>query len=1162
MSLRFIYGRAGSGKTHFCLDELKTKIHSGEEKNYVLLVPEQYSFQAERDLIAMLNTGGILKTEVLSFQRLAFRVFNEAGGITYPHMHPAGKNMLLYRILDKMKGNLKTFSRSAEQPGFVGTLSTLITEFKRYSVTPEKLDTAVQNMNDDTPLKSKLSELSAIYKTFDELLQQRYRDPDDDLTLAAQKLKTSSVYRGAEIWIDGFTDFTPQEYAIIQELMLQADRVTITLTTDALDSDFSEMDIFSSAKKAYQRLIQMARQNNIVFEPPVQLYQKPLYRFRRSPELYHLEQNLNAHPYRAYPEPTRQISLFSALNIFTEIEAAAGEILHLCRDEGFRFRDIAVVTRNLKAYEKLIEVIFTEYNIPCFLDRKLDINGHPLVRLILSMLEIFTENWSYESVFGYLKSGLTGIEQSRIDQLENYVLACGIRGAKWTASEEWNMVPELLPDERSLKDITPALKEINRTRMEIIAPLQEFRERTKGRRTAAEFCSALFDFLCRLQIPERMEQMVDTFRKNGDLIRANETSQVWNIVMALLDQMVEVMADETFGVERFMNLLSIGVAEYKIGLIPASLDQVLVGSVERSKSHAIKALFILGTNDGIFPANGGDEGIISDDERSTLAAAGMELAKTSRAKAYDENFLVYRALTTPSDYLRISWPIADQEGKGLRPSMVITRLRKLFPAIREKSNILPPVKDEEVLEKIVSEATAFRSLTTALRQKADGREILPVWADVARWFLQQEKWKEPFAVVREAFQYRNLARPVAREKVGQLYGNPVLSSVSKLERYTACPFSFFIQYGLGAKERKIFDMRPPDVGTFLHAAIERFSKLMDKPGSAQNQATGEEGPVTWRSFSREWCEQKVSEIVDDSLKRMKGSGIASSKRFTVLTVRLKRVVTRAVWLIAEHIRRGGFDPVDYEVGFGEGEKYPPIIIELESGEKVRLTGRIDRIDAMETEDGHYLRIIDYKSGSKDFRLSNVYYGLQLQLITYMDAIWKDAGQDTAHPMLPGGMLYFRVDDPIIRTDGEVDEAEIEKAIMKQLKMKGLLLANVKLIRHMDREIDGASQILPATLNKGDVLGKNSSVATMEQFKLLRNYVQQILKHISREIISGTVDIRPVKNRDGTACRYCSYLPICQFDTVMKENSYRLLRDRDNDEIWQLISEAIRKEQPE
>jgi ATP-dependent helicase/nuclease subunit B len=1157
MSVRFIYGRAGSGKTFFCLDELKTRIHEGGYSPLVFLVPEQYTFQAERDLIAMLKTGGILGTEVLSFQRLVFRVFSETGGITYPHLHPAGKNIILYRIMDKMKSSLKYFAKSAEQPGFVGTLSTLLTEFKRYNVTPEKIDAVLESLQDDNPLKEKLPELGNIYAAFEEIINQRYRDPDDDLTLAAKKLKYSTRYRGAEIWVDGFTDFTPQEYAILHELFLQAKRVTITLTTDTIDREASELDVFAMAKKAYRKLVWLAQQDNIICELPIGLNQKPLFRFRHNRELFHLEQNLHAHPYKVYSHPTKQIALFSAVNIFSEIETAAADILRLCRDEGLRYRDITVVARNLQSYEKLIEVVFADYGIPCFLDRKLDIVNHPLVRLILSMLAIFIDNWSYESVFRYLKSGLTGIEQSNIDQLENYVLACGIRGSKWTAAEPWSMVPELLPDDRKSKEYTRLLKEIHQTRLAIIKPLQEFRERTKGRRTASEFCTALFDFLCELNIPEQLERLIEDFKQSGDLILANEYSQVWNIVMELLDQTVEAMADETFGVERFANMMTIGFGEYKIGLIPASLDQVLVGSVERSRSHTVKALYILGANDGIFPASGADEGILSDDDRTCLNQAGMELAKSSRSKAYDENFLVYRALTTPSDYLRISWPIADQEGKSMRPSIIISRLRKLFPNINETSNILPPASGAEVLEQIASRNMTFRSLTSALRQKADGREILPVWVDVARWFSQKEQWKEHFRIMREALQYRNLAQPVMRDKIPKLYGEPVVSSVSRLERYTACPFSFFIQYGLGAKERRIFEMAPPDVGTFLHAAIERFSKMMQEseklPGLVSEDGSK---PITWRNFDREWCEETVSQIIDDSLRKMKGSGISSSKRFTALTVRLKRVVTRAIWLIAEHIRRSSFDPVDYEVGFGEGEKYPPIIIELDSGEKVQLLGRIDRIDAMETTDGRYLRIVDYKSGSKDFKLSNVYYGLQLQLITYMDAIWSGVGQENDRPMMPGGMLYFRVDDPLIRTDGDMDEEEIERSIMKQLKMKGLLLADVKLIRSMDHEIDGSSLILPAAINKGDVIGKYSSVATREQFKLLRNYVRHLLKDLSQEIIKGTVTINPTKAKGGTACKYCSYLPICQFDTGMRDNAYRILYEKDNDAVWEIMGKSI------
>lgn len=1143
MSLRFIYGRAGSGKTRFCLNEMKSRITEGSTKPLVLLVPEQFTFQAERDLITVLETGGILKTEVLSFRRLAFRIFNEVGGITYPHIHSAGKCMIIYRILDKMRDSFKVFSKSADRQGFVNTLSTLITEFKRYNITPEALEIASKSLEEDNPLKDKLMELNSIYAAFEKTLSERYRDSDDDLTMASEKLGFTSLYDGAEVWIDGFAGFTPQEFKVIERLMLKAERVNITFCTDCLEGEIptNGTDVFSAVKAAYRKFVKIAKEDEIKIEPAIHLGNITLPRFSKSLELAHLEGYLNAYPYKAYKDRTNDLLLFSSVNIFSEIEAAARDIIRLCRDRELRYRDIAVVTRNLAGYEKLIEVIFTEYGIPCFIDRKVDISNHPLIRLILSMLDIFNENWSYEAVFRYLKTGMTGIDQGSIDRLENYVLACGIRGSRWTDEQDWRMSPDLIPDQKSLETQSKLLENINKIRALVSAPLLEFRKKTKGRKKASEFCGALYDFLCSLGVPERIEGSIERFRRSGKLNLANEYSQVWNIVMEVFDQTVEVMGDETFGIERFTNILKIGFGEYKIGLIPASLDQVLVGSVERSKSHEIKALYILGVNDGMFPSSAAEEGILSDQDRAALNNAGVELASDTRTQAFDEQFLVYRALTTAGNNLRISWPIADQEGKTLRPSMVISRLRKLFPSICETSNILPAGSEAAEMEFVSSKPATFKQMVTALRQKADGKEIQPIWHGVYHWFVSQEEWKERCKTARSSFQYKNLVQQVSKDKISALYGEPVISSVSRLEKFTSCPFAFYVQYGLGARERKVFRLSPPDVGTFMHAVIERFSRMVS------------EGEISWRSFDREWCSTKVSEIVDEMLDKMQGSGVASSKRYTAMIVRLKRVVTRAVWLIAEHIRRSSFNPIEYEVGFGDREKYPPIIIELDSGEKIHLTGRIDRVDALKTEDGTYLRIVDYKSGSKDFKLSDIFYGLQIQLVTYLDALWE-SGSKTEQPVHPGGMLYFKVDDPIVKGIGKITEEEIELAIMKQLKMRGLLLADVKLIREMDNTIEGSSLIIPATINKGDVLGKNSSAATMEQFKLLRKYVRKLLKDLCNEIMKGNASIKPYKKKGTTSCKYCSFLPVCQFDTTMKENSYKLLYDKDNEEVWGLIGE--------
>ncbi|HHV65163.1 MAG TPA: helicase-exonuclease AddAB subunit AddB [Peptococcaceae bacterium] len=1141
MSLRFIYGRSGSGKTYRCLQEIKEKIAAGAANSLVLLVPEQYTFQAERDLIKVLETGGILQVEVLSFRRLAFRIFNEAGGITYPHIHPAGKNMIIYRILSKAQKELKVFARSAERQGFVSTISTLITEFKRYNVTPEDLKAVADKLEEGNSLKDKLKELHLIYARYEETLALRYRDNDDDLTLAAAKLEQTDLYAGAEIWIDGFAGFTPQEYKVISKLLLLAKRVNISLCTDKLEERGynPDTDIFAAVKAAYRRLVKIARESGIEIEPAVFLHGNTLLRFQTSPELSHLERNLYAYPYKTFLKPTKDISLLAAVNIFAEIEAAARDIIRLTRDEGFRFRDIGVVARNLAGYERLIEVIFTEYEIPFFLDRKVNITNHPLVRMILSLFEIFIDNWSYEAVFSYLKTGLTGLEREDIDRLENYVLACGIRGNRWAAEEDWRMSPNFLPDEKDLVRQEKMLQEINSIRQSVVKPLKEFRQRTKGRNTALEWCTAIYDFLVGIGVPARLEKFIRRFQDSGQLNLANEYSQVWNILMQVLEQTVEVMGEETIGLEKFANVLKVGLAEYQIGLIPASLDEVLVGSVDRSKSHELKALYVLGVNDGVFPSSSMEEGILSDAERFILHQAGVELAKDTKTQAFEEQYLVYKTLTIPGKYLRLSWPIADQEGRSMRPSLIISRLKKLFPAIEVQSDLVGE-KEQTELELIVARHSAFREMITALRKKADGEEISPLWETVYHWFVAQEAWQEKCRAACTAFTYKNIAQPVSREKVTALFGSPVYTSVSRLEKYTACPFSFYVQYGLKAQERKIYRLSPPDIGTFMHAVIERFSRLLA------------EQKISWRDVDRKWCEDKVSEIVEEMLEKMQGSGLAASKRYTMLALRLKRVVARALWLIAEQMRRSSFEPVGYEVGFGDNEDLPAIVLELDSGQKIKLTGRIDRIDALRTEEGTYLRIIDYKSGSKDFKLADAYYGLQIQLLTYLDALWENPGPNIEGQVLPGGVLYFKIDDPLVKGLGS--EEEIEKALMKALKMKGLLLADVKLLKAMDKTMEGSSLIIPASLTKQGQIGKSSSVASLAHFKVLRKYLRKLLKGLGEEIMRGKVEISPYKKKSMTSCRYCNFTSICQFDPSLKENTYRLLPERKDEEVWKLITE--------
>jgi ATP-dependent helicase/nuclease subunit B len=1117
MSLRIIYGRAGSGKSTYCLNEIKASLEQGNNIRHIIIVPEQFSFQAEKRLIKALGASGINGVEVLSFRRLSYRVMEEVGGLVRRHINPAGKSILVYTIMERLKDDLRVFARVAGKHGFVNTLCGTISELKRYNISPDAL-ASFDTASISRQLSDKLYDIGLIYEEFEKRLHDKYIDTDDDLDLLARKLPQCELFESSEIWLDEFSGFTPQEYAVIEKLMSKAVRVNISLCTDCLSEDYSpeDTDAFLPPKAAAAKLIRLAKDSGVRVDPPVHLKDS---RFKYNNELAFLESNLFTYLHGSYKESTKHLKLYEASNIFAEVESTARDILKKCREEGLRYRDIAVITGDLSQYEKVIRVVFGEYGIPCFIDRKKDITGHPLVLLVLSALDIFAGNWSFEAVFRYLKTGLTGIDRNELDLLENYVLANHINGSSWM--KDW-------------EDIS-----INEARRQAAEPLIRLYGRIKGKNTGREICTALFDFLCELEVPEKLERLVERFTNDGELDRADEYSQVWNILLELLDQIVEAMGDEAVNVDTFLTILSVGFGEYNIGLIPPALEQVLVGSLERSKSHDVKAIYVLGANDGIFPMPFKQEGILSDRDREVLRNMGMELAPDTRGRTFEQQHLIYTALTAASDYLRLSWCAADRDGRAQRPSVIIGRLRRMFPGISFESGILRDIPGSTAEMSVSAPIPTFNELVSAIRQKHEGRYVDPLWESVAEWYKGEDDWKEKYLRVAEGLSFTNQAGNIGQERIRKMYGSTIHTSVSRLERYFSCPFSYYVEYGLKAKERKIMKMNAPDMGSFMHRVIDMFSRKVS------------EGGIGWRNLDREWCADEISLIVDELLQDAAGKVFLSTSRYKYLANRLKRVLTRAVWLIAEHIKRSAFEPVGYELGFGDGEKLPPIILELPSGEKMVLSGRIDRLDCLDTEEGKYFRIVDYKSGSRNFKLEDVYYGLQLQLITYLDAVGGSLETAYGKPVLPAGVLYFKLDDPIIQGSREATEEEIEEAIMKELKMKGLLLADVKLIKEMDTGIDGDSLIIPARINKGDVLGR-SSAATAEQFEIIKGHVRRLLRRLGEEILKGNISISPYRRKGITACTYCGYMSICQFDTRISGYGYRNLQDRKDEEVWELM----------
>lgn len=1137
MGIRFIYGRAGSGKSTFCINEIKKRIQDSNDNKLIYIVPEQYTFQRETELLSRVTERGLLRSQVISFKRMAHRVFEECGGRVHDRMKDSGKSMLIHKILQESSDELQYFNRISDNQGFTDIISKTITEFKKYNVTIDLINNTLGNIQDEE-LKKKLMDLSYIYDKFNNNISKNVIDMDDELTLLAKKLENCKLYDDAEIWIDEFTTFTPQQIEIIRILSKKSRVINITLCMNELGNGQSEevTDIFNPIKSTESVLLNMMKQDNIDYLEPIDLNQNNENRFKENEELAHLERYFFEYPYKAYKSHVKGLKLYKANNSYDEVEHISKEILRLVRDEGYRYKDISVVCRNIDSYEKITSVIFNEYNIPYFLDKKIDILSNPLVVLILSSLEIYIRGWSYESVFKYLKSGLIGIDRSNIDVLENYILARGIRGYKWTN--------ELVKEE----DLEEGFIDTVDVMEEVRGPLMEFHKSITNKVTVRDICTAIYELLVKLNVFDRIDELIKYFEKNRIENKVKEYSQVTSIVLDILDQAVNVIGNEKLEVSEFYKILNAGFESQEIGVIPIAIDQVNIGDVARIKGRDVKALFILGVNDGVLPSSNKDEGILSDKEREILKEASIELSSTTKAKVFEEQFMVYTALTLGKKFLMISYPMADFEGKSLRASIVIPRLKKIFPKLIEESSLYNTSDLEDKFAKITAPIPTFNELILALRRDYEKEDIEEYWSEVYTWFSDREGFKNKAGHIFEGLNYSNSAENMSREIIKKLYGTEkgkLLFSVSRLEKYAGCPFSYFVQYGLKARDRKIYEFSAPDMGSFMHDILDTFTKKVKIE------------QIPWSDLTTDKCRIIVSELVNTKLESDSNSILNSSKRYRYFTDRFKRVITKSVSIIAEQMRKGQFEIFSNEFVFGNYEDgTEPIMLDLPSGEKVYLTGRIDRIDSLEMNGNTYVRVIDYKSGAKKFDLNELYYGLQIQLLVYLDAILRNSKEILKNQSIPGAILYFRIDDPIIKSKKQLDSEQVKKEVLDKLKMNGLLLKDAEIIRAMDNDMETYSLIIPAKFKVDGDFTANSSVVTEEEFSILRDYVNAKMIELCEDMLSGRIKIEPCKVQKAPYCQYCDYGAICQFDTSIKDNKYKIVVKKDESEIWDKMKKTL------
>lgn len=1179
MTMRLLIGRAGSGKTTLCLEEIEQELQKGQDgPALIYLVPEQAAFQAEYALASLPGQGGTMRAQVLSFRRLAWRVLQETGGGRRLFIDDTGKGMMLRKILERQKTSLKIFRNASEKPGMMEDLVQLYNEMRRARIPvfkiKEYLNSHGEERGEANLLEKKLREVALLMEEAEQELGAHYIDAEDTLLLLALKLPQSLFTRGAFLWVDGFYGFTELEFFVIESLLRQVSRLSVTL---CLDRDYppgemlDELNPFYTSALTCQHLQHLAGGSGTTVTKtvlPAAGEGDMLPRFKENPALAHLEQCLHGYPATSFvtdeSSPKLPLKLVAAPGRRSEVEAVAREIIRLARDEHCRYRELAVVTHDLEQYTDLIIPIFNNYGIPYFLDQKRTVSHHPLVEFIRSALEVVNDNWRPDAVFRCIKSGFLFPVlpdqkkrrrwRERAAMLENYVLAFGIKGDHWSAAEAWNYTPRDSLDEE--KDMVSSrkeeifLKQINWARRYFSKPLLRYQEKSRDATLVRERVIALFELLEEVSAEKQLQAAADHAIELGEPERSREQEQVFQGIINLLDQLVEIMGEEKVAAPFFARIVDAGLTNMRLGLVPPSLDQVLVGNLERTRSGNVRVLFLLGANDGVLPSRPAGEAIFTEREREKLDELGFPLSPGARRRLLDEEFLIYVGLTRASNHLWVSYALADEEGRALMPSLLIARLQELFPHLIEEipedegGDELTGMGEAEelhvaqkLLPLVLHPRRTLASLAVQLGRWKGGAGIHPLWWEVYNWYAGGAGGQEVTRRLLGGLFYHNEENALSPETRRELYGSGIKAGASRLEKYRYCPFSHFAAYGLRLRERTQHGLEAPDTGRFFHAVLRNVACVL------------QEQQLHWSDCSREELLTLVSTEVAGLLPRVRREILFSSRRYRHLARKMEETVGRAVLCLAEHDRRSDFKPLGVEIAFGGEGDLPPLLLPLPDGQMLELVGRIDRLDGALTKEGIvYLRVIDFKSGPTDLNLAEVNHGLSLQLLLYLEAVLANAGK-LALPedwqgleVSPAGVFYFRVHDPLLSGNAPMAPEAIQEELFKLFKLRGKVLAEPHIVKMMDRELEsGYSKVLPVGISKkGELYRSGKALLTAGDFELLRRQVRAMAAETAASILAGSLEISPFKMGKKKACTYCPYKPVCQFDLLLEENRYRIL----------------------
>ncbi len=1178
MGLKFVFGASGSGKSRYVYEDIIERAQENPAQNFLIIVPDQFTMQTQKELVTLNPRGGIMNIDVLSFGRLSHRILTEVGGEEIPVLDDTGKSLVLQKVAADLKEQLPVLGSFLHRQGYIHEVKSAISEFMQYGIGTEDVKKLIDYAKNRGALVQKLKDLEVLYRGFVDYIHGNFITTEETLDVLCRSLPKSKIIPGSVVVFDGFTGFTPIQNRVIRELMVLCEEVVMTITLGEDENPYEldgEQKLFHLSKKTVADLSRLAdeagvkRERDVFvlsavkedeqkaggsnpqaqknskelcgngagqqFSDELKKWQERLYdrcdfrynalnRFQKSSALMHLERNLFRYQAKPFEGEQQEIRMFETMTPADEVNQIGQEIHRLIREESMAFRDIAVVIGDLEGYAPYVERTFEEMEIPVFIDRTRGIVLNPVLEYIKSALELYRKDFSYEAVFHYLRCGLSDLTPDEVDLLENYCIQTGIRGYKKFSRLFTHKTAQMEGDEEALSCLN-SLRERFMAQVDMLH--MEPAEQVK------DYINRLYDFLVENRVQNKLAALEERFLAEGNAVRAREYAQVYRLVMELMEQVINLLGDETITLDEFADILEAGFGEIEVGTIPQNVDRVVVGDMERTRLKQVKVLFFMGVNDGNIPKNVSKGGIISDMDREFLRESQLELAPSPRQQMYIQRLYLYLNMTKPSEKLYLSYSKVNNAGKSIRPAYLIETMKGLFPELRAE---YPQMRSG--LEQIVTPKEGAGILAEELREYVSGvlaedkePEFFTIYTAYSGEELLPERGRLTEAAFRR-YQDTGLSEVVARA----LYGTYLENSVTRLETYAACAYRHFLQYGLTLRERQEFSFENVDMGNVYHAVLEQFARKL-----AENH-------YTWFDFPKEFGEQAVKEALETFAATYGDTVLYSSARNEYAITRMGRILTRTVLTLQKQLKKGSFTPDAYELSFRYADDLDSISVALSEDERMRLQGRIDRIDVAEDEEHVYVKVIDYKSGSKQFDLVALYYGLQLQLVVYMNAAMEL--EKKKHPnkeVVPAALLYYRVEDPSVETPVELSDEELDQEIQKQLRMSGVVNSDPYIVEKLDGEMEDKSDVIPVERKKDGSFSARSAVLDGEDLKTVSDYVSRKIAEIGREILDGKISLNPYEKGADNACTWCAFKKVCGFEAAMPGCEKRSLENMSREE---------------